>query len=231
MRFIDAIKRARRDERGLTLAELLVTVLIFALVLTVVTGTFVTMVRATTFANATDTNVRTGSDAMDEMTRVLHAAMNNPRPNQSDAPAFSVANSESATFSTAVNMSGSTLTPEQVSLTLDSSRRIVETVTAGQLYNSTYYQFTGAVTTRVLSSPVTATPTGGDALFVYFDANNNRLTPDATGALSSSQISSIASVQITLRLTNSNSTIDNSVTLTNQVGLPNLTTSGQVSSS
>ncbi|MBK0296884.1 hypothetical protein IAE22_33890, partial [Bacillus sp. S34] len=41
---------------------------------------------------------------MNEMTRLLHATMNNPQQNAADAPAFSVAKTESMTFTTAVDL-------------------------------------------------------------------------------------------------------------------------------
>lgn len=232
--------RLRRDDRGLSLPELLVTIMIFAIVLAVVSGTFVTMTRATTFANATDTNARSASTAMNEMTRLLHATMNNPQQNAADAPAFSVAKTESMTFTTAVDLTGSAPIantgpdprPEQVTLALDTSRRLVETIIAGQpvVSGSAYYKFSGTPSTRTLAPAVSATPSGQDALFVYYDASNTALVPDATGALSAAQMKSIVSVGVTLRLSNNGSTADNSVTLSNQVGLPNLLSTGTVAS-
>ncbi len=230
--------RIRRDDRGLSLPELLVTIMIFAIVLAVVSGTFVTMLRATTYANATDTNARSASTAMNEVTRLLHAAMRNPQQNAADAPAFAVARTESMTFTTAVDLSGAAPVantgpdprPQQVVLALDSSRRLVETVTPGQpvVSGSSYYRFTGTPTTRTLAPPVSATPSGQQALFVYFDATNTALVPDATGALSAAQMQSVVSVGVTLRLSNNGSVADNSVTLSNQVSLPNLLSTGRV---
>lgn len=234
------VARIQRDERGLSLPELLVTVMIFAIVLAVVSGTFVTMTRATTFANATDTNARSASTAMNEMTRLLHAAMNNPQQNAADAPAFTAARTESMTFTTAVDLTGAAPAansgpdprPEQVTLSLDSSRRLVEAIVPGQPLagGSAYYKFTSAPAVRTLAPAVSATPAGQQALFVYFDASNAPLVPDATGALTAAQMKSIVSVGLTLRLSNSGSTADNSVTLSNQVGLPNLLSTGTVSS-
>lgn len=232
------LERLRRDDRGLSLAELLVTIMVFAIVLAVVSGTFVSLTRATSFANSTDTNVRSASSAMNEMTRLLHAAMNNPQQNAADAPAFAVATNESMTFTTAVDLSGAAPIanngpdprPEQVTLSLDSSRRLVETIVPGRpvVAGSTYYGFAGASTSRTLAPAVSTAAAGQPALFVYYDASNRALIPDATGALNTGQMKSIVSVGITLRLTNSGSTADNSVVLSNQVGLSNLLTTGTV---
>jgi len=230
--------RLRREERGLSLAELLVTIMIFAIVLAVVSGTFVTMTRATSFANATDTNARSASTAMNEMTRLLHSAMNNPQQNASDAPAFTTAKAESMTFTTAVDLSGSAPIanngpdprPELVTLGLDSSRRLVETIVPGQpvVAGSSYYRFTSTAAARTLAPAVSATPAGQSALFTYYDASNAALIPDATGALSAAQMKGIVSVGVTLRLSNNGSTADNGVTLSNRVGLPNLLSTGTV---
>lgn len=230
--------RLRRDDHGLSLAELLVTIMIFAIVLAVVSGTFVTMTRATSFANATDTNARSASTAMNEMTRLLHSAMNNPQQNASDAPAFASAKTESMTFTTAVDLTGAAAIsnngpdprPEQVTLALDSSRRLVETIVPGQqvVAGSSYYKFTSTPASRTLAPAVSVTPAGQSALFIYYDASNTALLPDATGALSTAQVKSIVSVGITLRLSNNGSVADNSVTLSNRVGLPNLLSTGTV---
>lgn len=224
-----ALRAIRSDDRGISLPELIVTIMIFGIVLTVVGSMFATMTKATTYANATDSNVRSASNGMNEMTRMFRSARTNPVINADDAPAFSYAGKEQATFVTAVNLDPATTddtTPLQVTFAVDAKRNLVETQLTGVHPNasSTYWLFNSSspVTKRTLTSPVGVAPSGGDPLFRYFDASGAELVPPATGSLTGDDLASVSSVAITLRQSNSKSTIDNSVTLVNTVALENL---------
>lgn len=221
--------RARRlDDRGVSLAELLVTIMIFGIVLTVVTGMFVSLTRVTTQANATDQNVRQVSNGMNELAREIRGAVNNPVPNVADAASFSVATTESMTFSTAVNQSGSTAQPQLVTFALAANRSLVETKTAAVAYQTSYWQFTGAVSKRTLTGPVSASSASVPVLFQYFDSTGTQLTPNAQGALTGTQMGNISTVTVTLTIKSTRAG-DTGVTLVNSVGTPNLTPTGAVS--
>lgn len=218
------------DDRGLSLAELLVTIMIFGIVLTVVTGTFVSLTRTTTQAGNTDSNVRNASNGMNELTRQIRSAVNVQVPNATaDAPAFQDARPESLTVSTAVNQVGSTAQPQLVTFTVGAGRSLVEQKTASLPLQTSYWQFTGTKTSRTLAGPVTVASASVPVLFQYADVAGNPLTPDTSlGKLSVDQLKLIASVTITLSI-KSSSANDSGVTLVNTVGLPNIIATGPVS--
>ncbi|PZF69138.1 hypothetical protein DEJ33_01915 [Curtobacterium sp. MCPF17_047] len=216
-------------DSGISLSELIVAMMIFGIVLTVVGSVFGTMTKATTYANATDQNVRNASNGMNGLTRMFRSAQNLPQVNTTDRPAFSVAQSESATFVTAVNLDPSTAddtTPLEVSFSVDVSRNLRETTRKAvhPAPTSPYWVFdaTSPTTSRTLTSPVSTTPSGQNPLFRYFDANGAELVPAAGSSLSGDALDDIASVAITLRQANTKSTLDNGVTLVNTVMLENL---------
>jgi type II secretory pathway pseudopilin PulG len=217
------------SDAGISLAELIVAIMVFGIVLTVVGSMFGTMTKATTYANATDQNVRNASNGMNAMSRMFRSAQNLPQLNTTDRPAFSDARAESATLVTAVNLDPSTTdesTPLEVRFTVDAKRNLRETTRTAvrPSVGSTYWVFnaTSPTTARTITTPVSSTPSGAAPLFRYFSADGVELVPPTGGTLSGDDLDDIASVSITLRQANSKSTLDNGVTLVNTVMLENL---------
>lgn len=229
MNFRQRLRGARHDDRGISLAELLVTIMIFGIVLTVVTSTFISLTRATSQAGTTDSNVRVAANGMNEMTRIIRGAVNNPVPGAaSDSPAFSEATPESMTLTTAVNQTGSITQPVQVRLYLGTDRSLIEKKTASVAYQTSFWQFTGAASQRTLTGAVSASSASVPVLFQYFDQSGAPLVPQSNGALSPAQMSAISTVTVSITIAGGKAT-DPGVRLVNTVGLPNINTSGQVS--
>ncbi|KQO63646.1 PulJ/GspJ family protein [Curtobacterium sp. Leaf261] len=208
-------------EGGLTMIELLVAMGLFAVLLTIVVGTFVSITKATSFAAARDTNTRVATNGMDELTKMIRSAADNPVVGAGDTPAFTVAGPETMTFSTLVS-SGRDAVPQQITFALDGARNLTETSAAASA-NGTYFTFGTPGAARVVTASVGATPSGGDPLFQYRDGGGNVLTPSTTtNQLTLDQRNQIASVTVTLRIANTRSTLTNGVVLKNTIGLPNL---------
>lgn len=191
----------RPTDAGVSLAELLVAIMVFGIVMAVATSTFISLTRATSQSRSIDTATRQATNGMDSMARVVRSASNNPVPNSAaPTPAFSVAGVSELTLISSVNLTGSTTKPQLTTYRVDpATRGLVESTTqsvgVSASASSTFWQFTGATTSRVLASPVrgTATP-----LFRYYDVGGAEILPAATGYLTDAQEKSIASVSITL---------------------------------
>jgi len=210
------------DERGMSLAELLVAMTIFGLLLVVVVGVFATMMRSTRASNSIDQNVRAASVGMNELVREIRSAADTPQANAADLPAFSAAGAESMTFTTLVNTRSTDPVPQRVAVGLQpTTRALVERIYPANDAAATYFTYSSTATTTTLITAVSSTPTGEPALFVYRDAAGNVLAPSASG-LTADQMSDIRSVQITLRVANTASMINNALVLSNTVDLPNL---------
>jgi len=209
-------------ERGLTLVELLVAILIFGLLLVMVGGAFSTISRTITLATNTNQNVSFSSLGMSEMQKVLRFASTNPvLGNPLDDPAFVSVNNEALTVYSYVDASASNPVPVKVSFALDSQRRLVETRYSAYSVATGYYAFNATpYLTRILTGTVLAPATGEPYLFTYLDANNNAL---ATSTLTTqTAIRKIAAVQVRLKIKGNTTNGANPIVLTNTVGLPNL---------
>jgi type II secretory pathway pseudopilin PulG len=217
--------RASRDS-GITLAELMVTIVILSIVMVMVIGFFVSASRAFTLNQTVDTNTRTASNAMNEASRMLRAATNNPVSSTQTDPAFVSATSTSAIFYAFVNLNASTELPVEVSLTINSATNaLVEsqwsaTALAGGLWSFPNPLTVTPKSTRTIAGPVLATSSGGPVLFTFYDSSGTAI-PLTNGAVPAASLKLIASVQVALTLGTSTSS-GKSVSLVNTIGLPNL---------
>jgi type II secretory pathway component PulJ len=227
------ISRIRRDERGISLAELIVAMSVGILVLAMAGAFFVSVSRASTTTSGVDANTRSASTAMREVERMLRVSSNNPVASGVDTQyAFQYASATSIRFFAYINLNSAVdVQPVEVQFTLDTTKGVLtETKWNGTATDSTksYYDFPRA-TTPTLGNPPTSSLNLANSvvpttLFSFADAGGAPLTPGAAG-LSASQLQAVRSVTVTLTVGErdaSNPTSANNVTLTSTVGMPNL---------
>ncbi|MCU1508799.1 MAG: hypothetical protein JWQ12_1064 [Glaciihabitans sp.] len=228
MRALAASVRRRRDrafggsERGISLVELLVAMLLLSIVLVLIGSMYATMQKTVGFAGAANNNLKRASLGMTEMSRVVRFAATNPVMGQpiSD-PAFVVAKIEQLTIYSYVDANASAPQPIKITFSLDGSRRLVESRFAAYSVSNGYWGFNSAAySTRVLTGTVLAPATGELPLFSYQTADGTLLTVPAAG-LSSTQTPTVAAVTITMKIKGETGT-SNPLILANTVGLPNL---------
>jgi prepilin-type N-terminal cleavage/methylation domain-containing protein len=213
----------RSGERGVTLIELLVSMIIFAILLTLVGGAFSTISKAVTLSGQVNSNIGFSSLGMNEISKVLRFAATNPVLNQPiDNPAFVVAKPETLTVYSYIDATATSPAPTEVTFSLNGSRQLVETRYSAYSVASGYWAFnTTPYRTQILTGTVLTPGTGELSLFTYqTSVNGTALTCPTTG-LTQSQILQVAAVQVTMKIKSSTGG-SNSVTLTNTVGLPNL---------
>lgn len=229
MRRIRALfTHARDDERGITLAELIVAMSLSILVLTVAGSFLVSAQKASVTAGSISQNTRAASAAMNEVSRLLRAATDNPVPTGDDSQyAFQYASSTSIRFFAYVNLDSTLSQPVEVQLTLDpATKRITETKWNGTAVsgNTSYYSFplasgpalstTPSSSRTLLSSAVNATA------FTFADASGNTLGSPTT-PVAASDLPNIRTVSVTLTV-GASATDKNAVTLTNSASMPNI---------
>jgi type II secretory pathway pseudopilin PulG len=228
-----SVQRDREPgDAGISLAELLVTITIFGIMMAVVMGIFVSLTRATSLGQKTDGNVRQASNGMNEMSRIIRAGTNNPVQNAAPTPAFGDASRESLTIFAFVNFTDTTQRPIRVTFSIDTKRRLLETTTQATALGSGYWSFTGATSTsatRVIATAVAPQQGADPALFTYLGADGTVIAPQASGSLLPTEWPLVAAVQVTLKVKNSSTSTDTGVTLQNTIGIPNLTNTGAVS--
>lgn len=230
---IRLLERLRREDRGISLAELIVAMSVGILVLAMVGAFFVSVSRASTITSGVDANTRSASTAMRQVERMFRVASNNPVSSGVDTQyAFQYASATSVRFFAYINLNSAVdVQPVEVQYTLDTTRGVLsETKWNGTATDATksYYDFPraataalGAVPTASINLATSVVPT---TLFSYADAGGNPLTPGAAG-LSAAQLQAVRSVTVVLTVGERDATkpaAANNVTLTSNVGMPNL---------
>lgn len=204
-----------RDDRGVSLAELLVTMMVFAILLTITGGFMVAASKASTQARAIDGTTRSASNAMNAVSRNLRAATDNPVAGQAlPTPSFQVATPTDVRFYAFVNLTSTDATPVMVRYWLDGTS-LRETTTQSRRSTDGYYSFTGTSATRTVASSVVP----GAALFTYLDAAGTALDP--TVLVTTEQRRAVAAVRVRVQI-GTGPTDATATTLVNTVGLPNL---------
>ncbi|MFN8156713.1 MAG: hypothetical protein U0R68_04805 [Candidatus Nanopelagicales bacterium] len=198
-------------DSGLTLAELMIT-----LVLMGVVGTL--MLSATIMVSRTVVNTQASGDSLDinrvgmnRMARSIRAGIEIVRSGQANQPAIDTMGANTLTMYSSLGAS-----PTKITYAIDANRNLTETtVAAGG--TSPYWTFTGTPKTTIIAYKV---PVGAPNLFTYLDSDGNVLstqtaTDDATTGL-------VKQIQINLQVDANPGKGVGPVTLTNTVVLPNL---------
>ena len=207
--------RARRGDDGISLAELLVAMMVFAILMAITGGFMVSAMRASTQARAIDESTRTATNAMTAMTRNLRAATDNPVEDVNlPAPAFETLLGSEVVFYAYVNLASSDATPVKVRYWLD-GRSLKESTTQSRRTGDGFFLFTGATTTRTVATSVVT----GTNLFAPIGATGADL-PLATLTTEAAK-RQVAAVRVRVQVGDT-ATSPTATTLVNTVGLPNL---------
>lgn len=227
------LRRLHQDDRGVSLAELIVVLSVTTLLLAMVGAFFASVSRASSTATGVDSNTRVASTAMREMQRMFRVASNNPVASGVNTQyAFQYASATSVRFFAYINLNSTVdVQPVEVQFTLDpTSGTITETKWNGSPTDITrsYFDFPRANTPTLPNTPTStlrlAESVVPTTLFTYRNAANVVLTPTANG-LSATDLQAVTSVSIGLTVGERDATrpsAANNVTLTSTVGMPNL---------
>ncbi|WP_144760660.1 type II secretion system protein J [Curtobacterium sp. 9128] len=230
---IRLLHRIRREDRGVSLAELLVAMSVGVLVLAMAGAFFVSVARASATGTGVDANTRVSTTVMREVQRMLRVASNNPVQSGTDTQyAFQYASATSVRFFAYINLNSAVeVQPVEVQFTLDPTKgTITETKWSGTPTDptKTYFDFPRSATAALSDTPTSTIILGTNVvpgtLFTYRDAGNNPLTPTAAG-LSDADLQAVRSVTFSVTVGEKDLTrlaaADN-VTLTSTVSMPNL---------
>ncbi|MDJ0337774.1 prepilin-type N-terminal cleavage/methylation domain-containing protein [Cryobacterium sp. PH31-O1] len=213
--------RADNVESGLSLVELLVSVVLLGVCLVMISGLYVSATRSLGSASALGANTREASNGMNAMARSIRAATANPVASPALAdPAIAAATNESLTLFAYVNLGLSTQQPVKIRLEVDAERRLVETRWPSVPLAGGLFSFASTpLSTRILAQ--TVAPEGsGPPLFSLTDSAGSILPLDI--APTPVQLRSIVTVTVNLTVQTSATDARSAVTLSNTVGMPNV---------
>jgi prepilin-type N-terminal cleavage/methylation domain-containing protein len=215
-----------RDERGMTLTEVVMVTSILAIVMGFVMSGFVSMQSAATTADIKLQNLDEARTLMDNMTKDIRTATLLPIPSATSP--FTLAGQSSMQFYANLMTTGA---PNRVDLYVDSTTpsapRLIEKLTPPDPGTNPPVWSTPPKSTAsvryVGQYVVNGTGIYTTPLFQYYDADGVLIPWGASGtSLDASSFPSIASVQVTLSVRKSTSRAIPATTLVNQVTLPNI---------
>ena len=209
-----------RDDRGLGLPELLVTMMLVALMSLLVTTLFVTMSRALSDDKLAHASSSTAAIGMNEMSRVIRGGAEIRRSGQQPLPAFRTATATSLTVTSYVDASSATLAPLMVSFTLDAAGVLTEERWAANAGTAPYWSFSGQSTKRVIARDVVQ-PTADTPLFRYLGTDGRPVSGECS-ARASSSCGLVRSVEVSFQVQTDPAGDVQPVKLQNTIGMPNL---------
>ncbi|MDJ0347758.1 type II secretion system protein [Cryobacterium sp. PH29-G1] len=211
-------------DAGISLVELLVSMLLLGVVMAMISGLYMSASSTLGQAQTLTANTRQASNAMNEVSRVIRAATENPVSGQPlNDPALEEATPEALTLYAYVNLGMSTQQPLKIQLALDADRRLVETRWESTALSGGYFTFsTTPLSSRIIAETVAPS---GTALFSYLDgAGVPMLGGAGLGTLDTSlERRTVSSIAVVLTLQASVTDDRSAVTLQNTVGMPNVT--------
>jgi prepilin-type N-terminal cleavage/methylation domain-containing protein len=212
--------RLRSDDRGVTLVETLVVMVLSGILMSITAVFFVTVTKQTLQAEDIRRSTADASNIMNVVSTSIRAAVRNavessPNPD----PAVVAASPTSITVITYTDAGPSFETPLRLRYSVDSEGRMIE-----ERWNATlihgYAVFpsmsTNPASTRILGNVVVNS--SSEPLFRYFDAGGGQL--GGSGTLTSAQRNSVTSVRFTVKVRAEESR--EVVELDNTVGMPNM---------
>lgn len=229
-RFSIPARKARPQpgtDAGFSLTELLVSIMLLGIVMTIVTSLFVSTSRTVATGTSITNNTKIASNGMNEIARMIRAGTDNPvSGNVLSDPAFVAAQNETIIIYAYVNLDSSAEMPVMVRFSVDANRRLVEDRWPATALASGNWSFpspsSAPASSRIIAETVAGRVSGQPWLFSYLTADGATLPVPATVAFTPAQLRTIAAVKVTLSIQPTQTDSKNAVTLTNAVGIPNL---------
>jgi len=205
------LKRIERGEQGVSLVELVVTLSILSLVLTIVYGSFMSASSTVSGANEKLQNLDEARTLVAVASKDIRTAV---RLEAGTSP-FLTADDDEAVFYGNLN---TTDAPKKVRIHVDTEDKLIEEVwTADVGSTAPDYTYTGGPKIRLVGRYVANTT--AEPIFTYYDDDGVALT---SYPLDDSDRLAIKSVGITLRVKRTSTFNDEATTVINRVRLPNL---------
>jgi prepilin-type N-terminal cleavage/methylation domain-containing protein len=215
-------RRSVSKEQGFSLVELLVAIMIFLILVVMISGMMISVVKTTTQTRSIDGDTRSAANAMNELSRVIRAATENPLLNPASGvypndAAVQAAGLRTVTLYTYVNLASSAEIPTKVMFSVNAQNQLVETKWPGTTVVSGHWTFSTTSTTRIICDNMVA----GSTIFAYNIDDGTPIAVPAAGITSNSTLLSIRSISVSVSTKNPQSRAVG-VSLQNTVGMPNL---------
>jgi type II secretory pathway pseudopilin PulG len=219
----NASRASATDEAGLSLAELLVAIMIFAVLSLVVGGMFVSVTRGVTENKTINGDTRSATNGMTEVARMVRAATENPLLNppvgtEPNEPAVLAADVRTVMLYAYVNLDSSAETPVKVQFWVNAQNQLVETRWSATTLVNGHWSFSStSMGNRILSDSLVP----GTPIFTYLNAAGTVIAIPSGGITLTDTLRSIKAMTVAIAV-RSSSVGSSAVTLKNTVAMPNL---------
>ncbi|WP_449628654.1 PilW family protein [Rhodoglobus sp.] len=215
------VSRLQREEAGVTLSELIVTMALMTMLLAMVMTIFVTFTKTFSEERSATSNTSAATIAMNELTRVIRSGTENPvesAPNND--PVFSFASPEHVVLQAYLDTSSANPKPVKVQFRITADRTLVETRWTARSLPLGKFDFPGTPASE--RTVVRQIATGTTPVFQFFTKENTPLLMPASGQLAESDRRLVSAVKVTMTVQTDPSGRAKTATLENTVGIPNL---------
>lgn len=221
--------RAGDGQSGISLVELMITIMIFSLIMVMISGFFMSSTRIIDLSTGLTQNTKTVSNAMSATSRAIRAGTDNPVVgNAIPDPAFLVAKSDDIVFYAYVNLAGSMEQPVMYRFRVDRTTGVLtESQWPAQALAGGRWQFpsnpdaVAPTYTRTIAETI-APDSGTNQPFTFVLKGSETPVVAGAGGLSRAQRQAIIAVQVQIVVQSSLTDDSRRVTLVNLVGMPNL---------
>ncbi|MBX3088727.1 MAG: prepilin-type N-terminal cleavage/methylation domain-containing protein [Cryobacterium sp.] len=214
---------AARGESGLTLVEVLVSMVVLGVVMALAAGVFMNAGQAANIGKSVNISTKAASLGLNELARAIRFAASNPVSGQPiDDPALVVAKDDLVTVISYLDVDPASPQPIKIAFTIDSQRRLIEVRYDSYEISKGFWGFKSTpASTQILTGALVPPDSGEAELFTYLDSDNNPLTVPASG-LTLSQRQSVAAVKVSIKLKSDDATSGTPVKFESIIGIPNL---------
>jgi prepilin-type N-terminal cleavage/methylation domain-containing protein len=206
------LRRLGRDERGLTLVELLITMVLMGLVGSLVLSVYSTSADVVVDNDRRLDSVNIATIGMERLSKAIRAGTEIKQHSAQNLPAFRSVATEAVSFYSYLGSE-----PSLITFSINGNRELTETVVpADAASTEPYWTFTGASTTRIVARKI---PAGlATPLFRYYDGGGAQISPTTN----QDELRRIEQVQISLTVQADPTNSVRAAVLENRVALPNL---------
>jgi prepilin-type N-terminal cleavage/methylation domain-containing protein len=205
-------RRRITGDSGLTLSELMVTLVLMGIVGTLMMTAVVNVTRTVTKNQANADSLDIARIGMNRITKTIRAGMDIQRSGLADLPALASVSPNQLTVYASVGA-----VPAKVTYSINGSRELIEQWYAGNAASNPYWTFVATPRTTIVARKI---PAGSAALFVYLDEFGDPIANQTTNTVADLEL--IRSVRIELTVDADPARGGGPVTISNTVVLPNL---------
>lgn len=203
--------RGARDESGLTLIELMVTLVLMSVLGTIMFASVVSVTQTLTHSQANSDSLDIARVGMNRLAKTIRSGMSIQQNGSSDIPPLVEMSPNKVTVYASLGT-----VPAKVTYSIDANRQLIESWYPGVASSSPYWTFSTTARTEVIARQIPAT---APALFTFLDTNGTAIANQTSTNVA--DLALVHGVAISLMIDSNPAKGGGPVTLVNTVTMPN----------